>query len=216
MQRFFDIIFSSIAILVLSPILLICILILKLTGEGEIFYLQERNGLKGNKFKLFKFATMVKNSEKIGAGTITVQNDPRVLPFGKFLRKSKINELPQLINIFIGDMSVIGPRPLVDKQFFFYTDQQRQVISSVRPGLSGMGSIVFRDEEKILNDEQGTYDSLDDVYKNRITPIKANLEEWYVANNSIYLYFKLIFVTILVVLNSNLDIKKYFPSIKYE
>ena len=113
-------------------------------------------------------------------------------------------------------MSVIGPRPLVDKQFFFYTDQQRQVISSVRPGLSGMGSIVFRDEEKILNDEQGTYDSLDDVYKNRITPIKANLEEWYVANNSIYLYFKLIFVTILVVLNSNLDIKKYFPSIKYE
>ncbi len=216
MQRFFDIIFSSGALLVLSPIMVTCILILKFTGEKEIFYFQERYGLKGNKFKLVKFATMIKNSEKLGAGTITVQNDSRVLPFGKFLRKSKINELPQLINIFIGDMSVIGPRPLANKGFFYYSAQQRKIISSVRPGLSGMGSIAFRDEEKILNNFKSTYDSLDEAYRDKIIPIKAKLEEWYVANNSIYLYFKLIFMTILVVIDPNLEIKKFFPGIKYE
>ena len=117
MERFFDIFFSGLALLVLSPLFIILILILRFSGEGEIFFLQERIGKDNKPFMLFKFATMLKNSPHIGTGTITVKNDPRVLPIGKFLRKSKINELPQLINIFKGDMSSIGPRPLTLKAF---------------------------------------------------------------------------------------------------
>ena len=107
MIRFFDILFSGIALLILSPLLVPVSIILRLTGEGEVFFLQERIGKGGKKFKLFKFATMLKNSPNIGTGTVTMRNDPRVLPVGKLLRKTKINELPQLLNIFIGDMSVI-------------------------------------------------------------------------------------------------------------
>ena len=95
MERFFDILLSLIAVLVLSPLFLVVMVFLKLSGEGEIFYFQSRVGKNGIKFKLFKFATMLKNSENIGTGTITVSNDPRVLPFGKFLRRTKINELPR-------------------------------------------------------------------------------------------------------------------------
>ena len=109
MERFFDILFSALALLVLSPLLLPIVLILKLSGEGEIFFLQERIGKGGQVFKLFKFATMLKDSPNIGTGTVTMKGDPRVLPVGKFLRKTKINELPQLLNIFFGDTSVIGP-----------------------------------------------------------------------------------------------------------
>ena len=101
MERFFDIILSGLALLVLSPIFIIVIFILKLTGEGEIFFLQERIGKDGKLFKLYKFATMLKDSPNIGTGTITTKDDPRVLPVGKFLRKTKINELPQLLNIFL-------------------------------------------------------------------------------------------------------------------
>ena len=130
------------------------------TGEGEIFYKQNRIGKDMVSFNLIKFATMLKNSENKGAGTVTLKNDFRVLPFGKFLRKTKLNELPQLLNIFIGQMSVIGPRPLHNKQFSFYSDDDQKIISSIRPGLSGLASIIFRDEEKILqnsNDPEKTY-----------------------------------------------------------
>ena len=109
MERFFDIFFSGLALLVLSPLLVPIVLILRFSGEGEIFFLQERIGKGGQVFKLFKFATMLKDSPNIGTGTVTMKGDPRVLPVGKFLRKTKINELPQLLNIFFGDTSVIGP-----------------------------------------------------------------------------------------------------------
>ena len=115
LQRSFDILFSCISIIVLLPVLSLIILILSITGEREIFYKQNRIGQNRISFELWKFATMYKNSEKKGAGTVTLKNDFRVLPFGKFLRKTKLNELPQLFNIFIGDMSVIGPRPLHQK-----------------------------------------------------------------------------------------------------
>ena len=120
MIRFFDIIFSITALIFFAPIFLIIIIILKVTGEGEIFYFQKRVGLDAKEFRLFKFATMIKNSENIGSGTITIDNDFRVLPFGKILRKSKINEMPQIINVLIGDMSLIGPRPLVRSGFDSY------------------------------------------------------------------------------------------------
>ena len=212
MLRFFDIIFSGAALLVLSPILIFCSLILKFTGEGEVLYRQERMGKNLKTFKLFKFATMVKNSEKLGAGTVTLKNDPRVLPFGKFLRKTKLNELPQLFNVLFGDMSVIGPRPLAAKQFSFYDDDTKQIIGSVRPGLSGAGSVIFRDEEEILSGKDINHD---EVYKTKITPLKAKLEIWYVANKSIFLYFKLIILTIMVVLKPNMDTKKYFKGVNF-
>ena len=102
MQRIFDIFFSGIALVILSPIFLPLIFILRISGEGEIFFLQSRVGLGGKHFKLYKFATMLKNSPNMATGTVTVKNDPRVLPIGRFLRKTKINEIPQLINIFNG------------------------------------------------------------------------------------------------------------------
>ena len=117
MDRFFDILLSSLAISFFSIILLPVIIILRLTGEGEIFYLQKRIGKNNKEFYLLKFATMLKNSSKMQNGTVTIKNDPRVLPFGKFLRKSKINELPQLFNILKGDMSIIGPRPQTPNYF---------------------------------------------------------------------------------------------------
>jgi len=108
MDRFFDVLLSGIALMFLSPLLVPIVIILMLTGEGEVLFLQERIGKGGKKIKLFKFATMLKNSQNIGTGTVTMKDDPRVLPVGRFLRKTKINELPQLLNIFFGDMSVIG------------------------------------------------------------------------------------------------------------
>lgn len=191
------------------PIFIIIICILKVTGEGLVFYKQKRVGKNKVSFSLLKFVTMLKNSEKIGSGTVTIRNDFRVLPFGKFLRKTKLNELPQLLNIFFGDMSVIGPRPLHIKQFSFYNVEDQEVISSVRPGLSGLGSIVFRDEEKILqnsNDSERTYQQL-------ITPKKAYLEKWYVSHRSIYLYFKLIIITVLVVIFPSINTSSFFKKL---
>ena len=160
-MRFFDILFSLIAIIVFSPILIIIIIILLLTGEHEVSYLQERMGKGFKSFYVFKFATMMKNSEKMEGGDVTQKNDIRVLPFGKFLRKSKLNELPQLFNILIGNMSVVGPRPLTPPQFYNYSDKQQRSISLMTPGLSGVGSLIFRDEEGIMDkiDKDNSYRS---------------------------------------------------------
>ena len=195
MDRFFDIFFSGIALLILSPLLVPVSITLRLTGEGEVFFLQERIGKGGKKFKLFKFATMLKNSPNIGTGTVTMRNDPRVLPVGKLLRKTKINELPQLLNIFIGDMSVIGPRPLTAQTFEVYSENTQTVIKQVRPGLSGVGSIIFRSEEEIMHDVTASID----FYSNIIAPYKGALEEWFVSKKSLYIYFVAIFVTVWAV-----------------
>ena len=196
MQRFFDILFSAIALLVLSPLLLPIAITLRLTGEGEVFFLQQRVGIGGKHFTLYKFATMLKDSPNIGTGTVTLTNDPRILPFGVFLRKTKINELPQLINIFIGDMSVIGPRPQTERCFNAFPEQVRNIIMQVRPGLSGVGSIVFRNEESLMCHH---IDS-DLIYDKVIMPYKGKLEEWYVKNQSLGWYFVLIATTMWVVL----------------
>ena len=196
MQRFFDVLFSGLALLVLAPLLMPIVIFLKMTGEGEVFYLQERIGKDGNVFKLFKFATMLKNSPSISTGTITVKNDPRILPAGKFLRKSKINELPQLLNIFLGDMSIIGPRPLTLQTFSSYPPQIQELIKQVPPGLSGIGSIIFRGEEELLADESNSVD----FYEKKIAPYKGLLEKWYVENVSLKTYFAAIFVTAWVVI----------------
>ena len=196
MDRFFDIFFSGIALLLLSPLLIPIIITLRLTGEGEVFFSQERVGQGGVNFKLFKFATMLKNSPNIGTGTVTMRGDPRVLPVGAFLRKTKINELPQLLNIFFGNMSVIGPRPLTAQTFGAYSKKTQGLVMQVRPGLSGVGSIIFRGEEDIMHDATASVE----FYANVIAPYKGALEEWFVLNKSLYIYFVAILVTVWAVL----------------
>jgi len=209
-KRFLDVALSFLALVVLAPFLLPVIVILRLTGEGEVFYIQERAGRGGNSFGLYKFATMLKNSPNIGAGEITVREDPRVLPFGKFLRKTKLNELPQLWNIFIGDMSVVGPRPMVLNTYAHYPEEARQKLNTIRPGLTGIGSIVFRDEEHYLADR----DEPMEFYREHIIPYKSDLELWFVENNTLWLYIKIIFVTAwVVVFPSSTMVDKAFVGI---
>ena len=191
MIRFFDILFSGIAIIILSPFIFPVIIGLKLTGEHDIFYGQLRIGKDRKEFKLWKFATMLRNSPNMVGGLYTSKNDPRLLPMGKFLRKTKINELPQLLNIFCGQMSVIGYRPTVKEHFEEYPEECKVILEKSRPGLSGIGSIVFRNEEEILQNFQDKKSFHQDV----IAPYKAALEVWYAQRKSLWLYFKLIFMT---------------------
>ena len=212
MKRFFDIVLSGMAIVFFSPLLIPVIIILKLTGEHYIFYTQERVGKDGKSFGLLKFATMLKDSPNLGSGDITEKNDPRVLPFGKFLRKTKINEMPQLFNIFLGDMSIIGPRPLTPKNFSYYPKEIQETIHKLSPGLSGIGSVIFRDEESIMAKSNMDYT---ECYKTRIAPYKGALECWYSKHNSIWTDFKIIYLTVWVILfpKSQLPYKwfKNFP-----
>jgi lipopolysaccharide/colanic/teichoic acid biosynthesis glycosyltransferase len=194
-QRFFDLTFSIVCLIILSPFLLFVALILAITGEGEVLYIQKRIGMGGHEFNLIKFATMLKNSNQMLTGDITLSHDPRVLKFGRILRLTKINELPQLINVVFGDMSFIGPRPLTRSTFEAYPMEIKNLIKSVRPGLSGIGSIVFRKEDAMLSL------NLDPLYfyKEIIAPYKGRLERWYIENNSLKIYFISIFLTIYVI-----------------
>lgn len=210
MIRFFDFVFSFIAIFMIFPFIVLLSIILKFTGEGKIFFLQERIGKYKKKFKVIKFATMLENSPNIGAGSITELNDPRILPLGKILRKTKINEIPQLFNVLKGDMSLIGPRPHVERDLKGVDKEILDEILSTKPGLSGVASIFFRDEESIIHDSPNGRV----FYDENIAPFKAELELWYVKQNKNYLYFPLIFLTVLGIFsNKILNIYKIFPSL---
>lgn len=203
MQRFFDILFSGLALLVFAPLLLPIMVGLRFTGEGEVFFPQVRVGKEGRLFKLYKFATMLKDSPNIGTGTVTMKDDPRVLPFGRFLRKTKINELPQLLNIFLGDMSIVGPRPQTQRCFKAFPVEMQKEIVKVRPGLSGIGPIIFRGEEELLaGHEAGPVVFYDRV----IAPYKGQVEAWYVDHQTMFTYFAVIAVTVWVVLFPNSDL----------
>ena len=196
MTRFFDILFSGIAIIILLPFMIPIMIGLKLTGEHDIFYVQERIGKGGKPFGVLKFATMLRNSPNMAGGVLTQKNDPRILPMGNFLRKTKINELPQLVNIFIGQMSVIGPRPQAKRHYDLYYDEVKSAIDKVAPGLSGIGSVAFRDEEDMLNVVQNR----DEFHDTIIAPYKGQLEIWFTEHRNIITYFKLIFLTALAVI----------------
>lgn len=213
LQRFFDILFSLIAIVILAPLLISVSVILKFTGEGEILFGQPRVGWNGKTFRLLKFATMLKESPNIGSGTVTLKDDPRVLPVGKFLRKTKINELPQLLNVLRGDMSLIGPRPQTMRCFNAFPEFLQSTIVSVKPGLSGIGSLYFRDEEKLL----GLVESPEAFYDDIIMPYKGALEFWYTQNQSTVTYFKLIFHTVWqIVMPSPKRLYVAFPELPQE
>ena len=195
-KRIIDFTCSIVLIILLLPIFLPIIIILKLTGEGEVFYFQERIGYKNKKFKIFKFATMLKNSSKMGTGSLTLRNDPRVLPFGKFLRKTKINELPQIFNVLNGSMSLVGPRPQMEVDFLVYQDKIRLEIYDSVPGVTGIGSVFFRDEELYISNSNNPHK----FYKEEIAPVKGELEIWYLNNMSFIVDLKLLVVTFWVVI----------------
>lgn len=210
MIRFFDILFSLTAIIALSPALVPIAILLKFTGEGYVFYQQPRVGYDKKMFFILKFTTMLKDSPNIGTGTITQNNDPRVLTVGKFLRATKVNELPQLFNVLMGQMSLIGPRPLTPETFVMYDVDAQKIISQMKPGLSGIGSVFFRSEEKY------TMDAADVVskYQEVVAPYKAELEIWFFENYGIITYFKLILCTLIVVIGKDPGILfKFFNSL---
>lgn len=210
-KRFFDIFFASLVIIVLLPLLVVLIPLMKLTGEGYLFYYQQRIGFKNRPFAIIKFATMLKNSPNIGTGLITLRGDARVTPMGKFLRPTKLNELPQLLNVIKGDMSFVGPRPLVDKTFEPYSDYVKANIYNVIPGITGIGSIVFRDEEKMMsehkNDPKHFYDTV-------ISPYKGELEMWYQQHQSFGTDFLILFLTVWQIFFTDSKlVSKVFPSL---
>ena len=190
--------FSILAIILLLPLFIPITLLLLLTAEGQVLYFQERLGYKNKPFQIWKFATMLKNSLQIGSGSITLKNDFRVTRVGKFLRKTKINELPQIVNILKGDISFVGPRPLILSSFEVYPESIQSKIYNVKPGLTGIGSIIFRDEESLLSaikdEDPHVY------YKRVIAPYKGDLELWYQKNRSLLTDFKILFITAWVVL----------------
>ena len=192
MIRVFDRLLSFLALLILFPFLLPIMVCLKLTGEHDIFYLQKRVGRGGKDFRVYKFATMLRNSPNLPGGVLTQKNDPRILPLGGFLRKTKINELPQLINILKGEMSFVGPRPQARRHYDLYTADVKRAIDAIPPGLTGIGSVVFRDEESLL--DQISVDR-DQFHDSVIAPYKGELEVWFVAHRNLYTYFMLIILT---------------------
>jgi len=195
MVRFLDFFLSLLGILILSPLFIILFFLLKFTGEGEIFYMQERIGANEKKFKLIKFATMKKNSSKIGSRHITVKDDPRILSLGKILRDTKINELPQLFNVLLGDMSLVGPRPLVGSGYLKYPENIKKSIKKIKPGLSGLASLILRNEEHLLSLTSNPID----FHSNVLTPFKGETEVWFYEKKSLFNYLKILFLTIWIV-----------------
>jgi len=200
MKRLPDILFSLILILLFLPFGLVLAIILRLTGEGKIFYFQPRVGYKGTLFKLTKFATMLEDSPNLGTRDITLKGDPRVLPMGKFLRKTKINEIPQVFNLLKGDMTLVGPRPLTPSNFNLYPERIRKEIVKVKPGLTGVGSIIFRDEESIISNSSKNYL---ECYRDEIAVYKGDLELWYIKNQNLALDLKIVMLTAWVLLFKN-------------
>jgi len=198
-KRTLDIVLSTAALLVLVPLFIPLMVVLRLTGEGEVFFRQERIGFRGRKIQLLKFATMLKRSPSIGTGTITLRNDPRVLPLGRFLRKTKINELPQILNVLKGDMTIVGPRPQTEECFAYFPEKDRDRICLTKPGLTGIGSVVFRDEEEIVARSGKSYDR---AFREDIQPYKQALEFWYLENQSLWVDLKLIVLTAIALISS--------------
>jgi len=210
-KRIIDLLISGLTFLLFLPIFIPVVIALKLTGEGEVFYFQKRIGLKNTYFDIWKFATMLKASPSMGTGSITLRNDPRVTPVGKYLRKSKLNEFPQIINVLKGDMSIVGPRPLVDRTFGAYSvDVQAKVYNS-KPGITGIGSIIFRDEEKLISASDMEPHAF---YAAQIAPYKGALEMWYQENKSTLVDLQLIFLTAWVIIFSKSQLPyKFFPTL---
>ena len=197
MKRIFDLLGSFILLILLLPLFILIIFLQLILNRGDVFYFQGRVGIKGETFYIWKFATMLKDSANLPGGYITKRNDPRVTKFGKFLRLTKINELPQVINVFLGNMSFVGPRPLVESSIKNYPLEVQAVIKRLKPGITGISSIIFRDEERWVS--QSTLPS-EEFYKSYVFPYKSNLELWYDSNKSLSVDFIIILLTVIKII----------------
>jgi lipopolysaccharide/colanic/teichoic acid biosynthesis glycosyltransferase len=198
-KRIFDVLFSLVGLIIISPLFLIVMILNKISGEGEVFYFQERVGFQNRTFKIIKFATMLKDSANLKGGTITLREDPRITPTGKFLRRSKINELPQLINVLRGDMSFVGPRPMVINGFKKYSKEVQKLIYECKPGVTGIGSIIFRDEEQLVSQARSEGFIPDSFYREYIFPFKGKIELWYQKSQSFSVDVLILLLTIWVI-----------------
>ena len=190
-KRLFDILGSSIGLLILSPILILIVILIKTTSQGEVLFKQVRVGINQKNFKILKFRTMVLDAEKKGK-QITVGNDSRITKVGSFLRKYKIDELPQLINVLKGDMSLVGPRPEVPQYVELYTEEQKKVFS-VRPGITDLASLRYRNENDIL----GKVDNPEEYYINIIMQDKLKLNMDYIKKNNVFFDIYIIINTVI-------------------
>ncbi len=202
-KRLLDLTLGSAAVSALAVPLLGVAAVLRVTGEGKVLFRQSRGGYQNKPFGLLKFVTMRTDSEK--SGTITVRGDSRILPVGRVLRKTKINELPQLLNVLLGDMSLVGPRPLTDEAFELYPDELKPLIYASKPGLTGIGSVVFRDEEAILADSKKERKQ---CYREDIMPIKGALEVWYLNHKSTSVDLKIMALTAIAIVAPGNDLHR--------
>lgn len=191
MTRLLDLIFSLMGLIILSPLFLIIAIVNMLLAPGPVFYVQTRIGRNGKEFRMFKFRSMYVDADKRGLLITTSERDPRITPIGFFLRKYKLDELPQLWNVLIGDMSIVGPRPEVKKYVDLYTPEQRQVLN-VRPGITDTASLIFRNENEILSQQPNP----EQYYIEVIMPEKIRLNQSFIANPTLTNYLKIIINTI--------------------
>lgn len=192
-KRLFDIVFSILGLAICLPLLAVVAVLIKADSKGPVFFTQERIGRDFKHFKLYKFRTMVVDAPKKGL-PITTGGDPRITPIGRFLRKTKIDELPQLINVLKGEMSLVGPRPEVEKYVNRYRKDYEKILT-VRPGITDMASLKFRDEESVLREKSDP----EEYYINVLLPEKIKLAKQYVETTSLLQDVRLIFLTILKV-----------------
>lgn len=188
--RFFDVVFSVFGLLILFPFFLVLSFFILVDSKGGVFFLQQRVGKGGKDFRLWKFRTMYPDSEKHGQITVG-DHDDRITRPGKFLRKYKLDELPQLINVLIGDMSLVGPRPEVRKYVSLYTEEQKKVLS-IKPGITDYASIEYADESELLSRSSDPLKT----YVEEIMPAKIRLNMGYINDPSLKNYFRIIFLTI--------------------
>jgi len=196
MKRIFDIITSAIGIIILSPLFIIIAALIKLDSQGSVFFMQERIGLNGSKFCIFKFRTMT-TKQSLDSPKITVGGDARITKIGHFLRKYKIDELPQLFNVLYGNMSIVGPRPEVEEYVNYYSKNDKEKVLSVRPGITDLASIRFRNESEILARQNNPHQA----YIEKIMPRKLRYCRFYAKNQSIGLDMKIICMTANAILN---------------
>ena len=197
LKRSFDILSSGLGLLLISPILLIVSLAIALSSKGGVFYKQSRVGLNGVNFNILKFRTMFTGSDKKGLLTVG-DRDPRVTPIGYYLRKYKLDELPQLINVLIGDMSLVGPRPEVSKYVNLYSKEDR-VVLSIKPGITDYASIYFRNENEILNSSSNP----EKKYIEEVMPMKLELNKKYIEEKGLLTDLKIIFMTLKSIFHKN-------------
>jgi lipopolysaccharide/colanic/teichoic acid biosynthesis glycosyltransferase len=194
-KRMFDVVGSALGLLVLLPVFVIVAVAIKFDSHGPIFFRQERVGLGGRAFRIFKFRSMVVGAARAGTA-LTVRDDMRITRAGRFLRSSKLDELPQLINVLVGDMSIVGPRPEVPEFIKFYTPEQRAIILSMRPGITDYAAILFRDESSLLDKERDPIE----VYRRDIMPIKFAHYERYSREIGVLNDLRIILATMLLLI----------------